>query len=118
MTFTAVLAIALLAGSSTGTELCRGVENKIEPDMRIQESDLSQSAAIEATDKLKAMITRGELTGELQFGALNQSKIIHGHILLRHAITDRDEFGSSSAESKESTRSLCTWLSTEGFWHD
>ncbi len=118
MTFSAALAIIVLASSSVSPELCRGVENKIEPDMRISESDLSQSAAIEAAEKLKDMIARGDLTGEFQFGALNQSKIIHGHILLRQAKTDREEFGSDSVESTESARSLCTWLSTEGFWYD
>jgi len=118
MTFSAALAIILLASSAVSPELCRGVENKIEPDMRILESDLSQSAAIEAVEKLKGMVVRGDLTGEFQFGALNQSKIIHGHILLRQAMADREEFGPDSAESAESTRSLCTWLSTEGFWYD
>jgi len=118
MTFSAALAIIVLASSSVSPELCRGVENKIEPHMRILESDLSQSAAIEAAEKLKDMVARGDLTGEFQFGALNQSKIIHGHILLRQAKTDRKEFGSDSVESTESARSLCTWLSTEGFWYD
>ncbi|GAB3346894.1 hypothetical protein GCM10027359_31590 [Marilutibacter aestuarii] len=86
--------------------------------MRILESDLSQSAAIEAAQKLKDMIARDDLAGEFQFGALNQSKIIHGHILLRQATTDREEFGPNSAESRESASSFCTWLSTVGFWYD
>jgi hypothetical protein len=86
--------------------------------MRILESDLSHSAAIEAADKLRGMIERGDLTGEFQLGALNQSKIIHGHILLRQAESDRKEFGSDSTESRDSVRALCTWLSTDGFWYD
>ncbi|MBB1474005.1 hypothetical protein H5368_13295 [Luteimonas sp. MC1782] len=118
MTFSAALAIIVLASSSVSPELCRNVENKIEPDMRILESDLSQSAAIQAAEELEDMIARGDLTGAFQFGALNQSKIIHGHILLRQATTDRDEFGSGSVESRESARLLCTWLNTEGFWYD
>lgn len=118
MTFFAALSIVLLASFSASPELCRGVENKIEPDMRILESDLSQSAAIEAADKLSGMIERGDLTGELRFGVLNQSKIIHGHTLLRQAEVDRKEFGSGSTESRDSVRALCTWLSTEGFWYD
>ena len=117
MTLFAALAIITLASSSVSPELCRGVENKIEPDVRILESDLSKSAAIEAAEKLKNMIARGDLTGEFQFGALNQSKIIHGHILLRQAAADREEFGAGSTESRESTRSFCTWLSREGFWY-
>ncbi|MBJ7575491.1 hypothetical protein [Luteimonas sp. MC1828] len=118
MTFSAAIAIIVLASSSVSPELCRDVENKIEPDMRILESDLSQSAAIQAAERLKDMIARGDLTGEFQFGALNQSKIIRGHILLRQATTDREEFGFDSAESRESAMLLCTWLSTEGFWYD
>jgi hypothetical protein len=118
MTLSATLAIALVAGSPVSPELCSGVDNKIEPDMRILESDLTQLAAIEASDKLRAMIERGDLGGEFQFGALNQSKIIYGHILLRQARTDSKEFGLDSAESRDSARALCTWLNSEGFWHD
>ena len=118
MTFSAALTIILLAGSSASPELCRGVENNVEPDMRILESDLSRLAAIHAADKIKDMIELGDLTGELQFRALNQSKVIYGHILLRQAEADRKEFGPESLESSESTRTLCNWLSTEGFWYD
>jgi hypothetical protein len=118
MTFSAALAIIALASSSASPELCRGLESKIEPDMRILESDLSQSAAIEATEKLRDMVARDNLTGEFQFGALNQSKIIYGYILLRQTTADREEFGADSAEAAESAKSLCTWLSTEGFWYD
>ena len=118
MTLSAALTIFVLASASASPELCRGVENKIEPDMRILKSDLSQSAAIEAAENLKDMVARGDLTGEYQFGALNQSKIIHGHILLKQAMADRVQFGPDSVESAESARSLCTWLSTEGFWYD
>jgi len=118
MTFSAVLAIVVLAGSSPGPQLCRGVENKIEPDMRILESDLSQSAAIEAADRLKKMIKRRELTGEFHFGALNQAKIVYGHILLRQAEADRNEFGRGWSKSRDSVKAFCTWLSSEGFWYD
>lgn len=118
MTLTAALAIVALASSSASPELCRSVENRIEPDMRIVESDLNRSAAIDAAEKLKGMAVRGDLTGEFQFGALNQSKIIHGHILLQQAMADRDEFGPDSSESTDSARSLCAWLSTEGFWYE
>jgi len=86
--------------------------------MRILESDLSQSAAIDASEKLKDMVARGELAGDFKFGALNQSKIIHGHILFHQAMADREGFGPDTVESEESLRSLCTWLSTEGFWYD
>lgn len=118
MTLSPVLAIALLAGSPASPELCSGVENKIEPGLRILESDLTQSAAIEASNKLRGMIQRGDLVREFQFGALNQSKIIHGHILLRQAQTDRKEFGPDATESRDSARALCTWLRSEGFWYD
>lgn len=118
MSLSLALAVIVLGSSSVNPELCRDADNKIEPDMRILESDLSQSAAVEASEKLKGMIARGELTGEFQFGALNQSKIIQGHILLRQADADRQEFGPGSLESRGSTESFCTWLGTEGFWYD
>jgi len=118
MTLSAVLAIMLVASSPAGPELCNNVENKIEPDMRILESDLTQSAAIEASAKLKSMIEREHLDGEFQFGAFNLSKIIYGHILLRQAQADRKEFGPDSVESRESARELCTWLASDGFWYD
>lgn len=112
------LAIALAAGSQTSPELCVGFDNRIASDMRIHESDLTRSAAVEALDRLKGMIERGSLGGEFKLGALNQSKIIHGHILLRQAQADRMEFGAESAESRDSVQALCTWLSSEGFWYD
>src|SRR5688572_15021171 len=110
MTLSAAFAIALLAGSATRPELCSGVENRIEPDMRILESDLTRSAALAATDKLKGMIERGDSSEELRFGAINQSKIIYGYLLLRQARADREAFGAGSAESRDSTGTLCTWL--------
>ena len=118
MTFSIALVIAVATGSVATPELCSGFENKIEPDMRMLESDLTRSDAIEAADKLKAMIERGELTGEFQFGALNQAKILYGHVLLSQAVSDRKEFGPHSTESKDSVGSLCTWLGSKGFWYD
>lgn len=118
MSLYVVLAIALMAGSPANPELCVGFENNIQPDMRIRESDLTQSAAAKAADKLRSMIDRGEVDGEFQFGALNQEKIIHGHILLRQAHADRKEFGPDSSEARDSVGVLCRWLSSEGFWYD
>jgi hypothetical protein len=118
MTLSTILTIALVASSTASPELCGDVENRIEPDMRILESDLTQSAAIKASDKLRSMIERGDLSGEFQFGALNQSKIIYGHVLLRQAQADRKEFGPDSAEARDSVTALCAWLSSEGFWYD
>ena len=112
------LAVALVAASATGPELCVGFDNRIASDMRIHESDLTQSAAVEALERLKGMIERGSIGGEFKLGALNQSKIIHGHILLRQAQADRMEFGAESEASRDSVQALCTWLSSEGFWYD
>ncbi len=66
------LAVALVAASATGPELCVGFDNRIASDMRIHESDLTQSAAVEALERLKGMIERGSLGGEFKLGALNQ----------------------------------------------
>ncbi|WP_155952129.1 hypothetical protein [Pseudoxanthomonas suwonensis] len=118
MSFQIALAVALAAGSTTEPTLCSGVESKIEPDMRIVESDLDREAAIAASEKLRDMISRGEISGEFHFGYLNQLKIIQGHALLHQARSGRKEFGSSSNEARDSTRALCNWLSEEGFWYD
>lgn len=117
MILSSALGVVLLVGASAGPQLCAGTSS-IEPDLRILESDLGQSAAMSAVEKIKDMVAKGNLTGEFQFGALNQSKILYGHILLRQATADRDEFGPGSVESAESTRILCAWLDEEGFWHD
>lgn len=118
MNLSATLAIIVLTSSSAAPELCSDLKNEIEPDMRILQSDLDQSGANEAADNLKRMVARGDVSGEFLYGALNQSKIVHGHILLRQAMADREDFGTNSIESRGSTRSFCTWLSTEGFWYD
>lgn len=86
--------------------------------MRILESDLTQLAATQAADKLRDMIKRDQLTGDFQYGAMNQSKTIRGHILLRQAQFDRKEFGPDSQESRGSRSTFCKWLDSEGFWHD
>ena len=118
MSFHIVLAISLAVGQASGPGLCGETTNRIEPDMRIYESDLDQVAAASAADKLKGMIDRGEVGGEFYFGALNQSKIIWGHILLQQAQADRKQFGQSSVEARESKATLCSWLGKEGFWYD
>ncbi len=118
MSLKIALALALAAGAATEPELCSGVESKIEPDMQILESDLNRAEAASAADKLRGMIGRGELSGEFHFGALNQLKLIQGHMLLQQAHSDRREFGPSSTEAGDSTKALCTWLGKEGFWYD
>lgn len=118
MTLFATLIIALATGSAGNPEFCRDIENGIEPDMRILQSDLTREAAVEASHKLQGMIERGDLDGEFTFGALNQTKIIYGHILLRQAKADRIEFGQDSVELRDSEQALCNWLSREGFWFD
>jgi hypothetical protein len=118
MSLLVALALARVAGSTQGSTLCAGVESAIEPDMQIQESDLDRAAASAAAGKLQDMIRRGELDGEFHLGAMNQLKIVRGHILLHHAQSSRTAFGPASAEAKDSTMALCNWLTTEGFWHD
>ena len=107
MTFIATMALLLAAASPASSTMCSGVDSKIEPDMRILESDLTQSAATRAADKLRDMVKREQLTGEFRFGALNQSKVVYGHILLRQAQSDRKEFGPNSQESQESKEIFC-----------
>ena len=118
MTFIATIALLLAAASPAGSTLCSGVESKIEPDMRILESDLTQRAATQAAEKLRDIVKRDQLTGDFRFGALNQSKVVYGHILLRQAQSDRIEFGPDSQESRDSKDIFCKWLSSEGFWYD
>lgn len=112
------LSIALAAGAPADSGLCKGVVNRIEPDMRIRESDMDLAAASAATDKLRQMIDRGQVDGEFRFGALNQVKIIRGHLLLRQAQADRQVFGGGSSEATRSEKAFCDWLVKDGFWHD
>jgi hypothetical protein len=112
------LSIALAAGAPADSGLCKSVVNRIEPDMRIRESDLDQAAASAATEKLRQMIDRGQVDGEFRFGALNQVKIIRGHLLLRQAQADRQASGASSPEARGSEKAFCDWLVKDGFWYD
>lgn len=118
MSLQLVLSIALAAGAPADSGLCKGMVNRIEPDMRIHEADLDRAAANTATDKLRQLIDRGEVDGEYEFGALNQLKIIRGHLLLEQAQADRRAFGASSSRSKESEKAFCDWLGKDGFWYD
>ena len=118
MSINIALAIALATGAASAPELCSGFQSKIEPDMRIQESDLSQSAATLAADKLRAIIDRGQVAGESHFGLMNQLKTIQGYALLKQAQADREKFGARSSEAKDSTARLCKWLVKDGFWYD
>ncbi|MFD0727439.1 hypothetical protein [Lysobacter brunescens] len=118
MSLQVVLSIALAAGASGDSGLCKGMVNRIEPDMRVRVSDLDRAAANAATDKLRQMIDRGEVDGDYRFGALNQLKIIRGHLLLEQAQADRRAFGANSAKAKGSEKVFCDWLGKDGFWHD
>jgi len=118
MTVIATFVLLLAASSPGGSDVCKGIENEIEPDMRILESDLTQKAAEQAAAKLKDMIQRNQITGEYRYGAMNQSKILQGHILLRDAQDDRKKLGPDSQESQESRAAFCKWLGSEGFWYD
>lgn len=113
-----VLSLILWASSTAGPELCAGVVNKIEPEMRIRETDLTREKAAEAAAKLRDLIERGHVDGEFQHGALNQLKIVHGHILLQQARNDSNKFGQESAEARDSTDAFCRWLVKDGFWYD
>lgn len=118
MSIPVLLAFSLAAATGSEPSLCNDTVSKIEPDMQIRESDLGRPAAVAAAGKLQGMIDRGQLSGEFQFGVLNQLKIVHGHVLLQQAQSDRVEFGPASPEAQGSTTTLCRWLSSEGFWHD
>lgn len=56
--------------------------------------------------------------GEAEFRALNQSTIIVGHLLYRRAQNSRIAFSDGSVEATQSASASCSWLGTEGFWHD
>lgn len=118
MSIAVLLAFSLAAATGPEPPLCNDTVSKIEPDMQIRESDLGRPAAAAAAGKLQDMIGRGQLSGEFQFGVLNQLKIVHGHVLLQQAQSDRIEFGPASPEAQGSTTALCRWLSNEGFWYD
>lgn len=110
--------LALAAGVTAAPEICVGVVRETVPDMQIREVDLDHTAAVAATERLRVMVDLGTVKGEYQYGALNQIKILHGHVLLQQAISDRISFGIRSAEAKYSTSSFCSWLAKDGFWYD
>lgn len=118
MSIQIALLLALVASSAAAPDLCPGMSSQIEPDMQIVQTDLDHAAASAAVDTLRTMLAQGRLTGEFQFGALNQLKIIQGHLLLQQALADRAEFGAGSMEAGASTDVFCRWLETEGFWYD
>lgn len=100
------------------TALCEGTPRQIEPDMRIEESHLDRTSALEATDRLRARIAAGELHGDLAFGVLNAVKVIDGHVRREQALAARREAGPDAAETRAATEAFCTWLADEGFWYD
>lgn len=113
-----LLTFALLAGAPPEAELCRGIPSRIEPDMRIRESDLTREKAAQAARDLATMIEHGEWSNEFEMGALNRSKIVQGHLKLRQAQADRKTLGPASAEATASTKRFCDWLVKDGFWYD
>jgi len=118
MTAFLLLAAALAAGSGETPELCAGTVRPTELEMQIQESDLGQKEAVAASEALRDMVRRGVVDGESNYGALNQLKILHGHVLLQQALADRKNYGADSVEAKDSQNAFCSWLVQDGFWYD
>ena len=114
----AVLTFLAISAPAGATELCRGRENNIEPDMRVQEADLTKAAALEATKRLSDRIRRDALEGDEHFGVLNAQKVIRGYLLKRQAERYAAKHGASHPTAAEFRDSFCAWLSSEGFWHD
>ena len=114
------LALILLISysSATGAELCRGSVNDIVEDMRVQENDLTREEAMRASATLHRLVKQDRFEGEDQFSALNSMKTVKGYLLRRQALTDRSKMGVKSVEAQESRQAFCTWLTSEGFWHD
>jgi hypothetical protein len=116
------LLLALVLSTSAATaappEICSGVARETEPDMQIRETDLDHASAVAAARWLHEKLQEGSLGGDYQFGALNQLKIIKGHMLLQQALDDRKDSGVGSVEAAESRNSFCNWLVKDGFWYD
>ena len=113
-----VLVFALATSSAVPPEACSGMGRKTELEMQIRESDLDLASAVKAAEKLREMVGQGRVGGEYHHGALNQLKILKGHVLLHQALADRVEFGAMSAEATDSQKSFCMWLAKDGFWYD
>jgi len=97
-------------------ELCGAYPRKIEPDMQIQELDLTTSRALQAVKDLEKNLPKG--SREHDFGTLNRLKVVLGYTLRRQALEDAAQFGATSTPAKASTTAFCTWLVEKGFWYD
>ena len=97
-------------------ERCGAYPRKIEPDMQINESDLTTAAALQAAKALENK-PAGALR-EQDFGTLNRLKVVLGYALRRQALEDAAQFGATSAQAKASTAAFCSWLVEKGFRYD
>lgn len=114
------IALLLLAqvGASHAGELCANDERNTEPDMRIEESDLTRDAATSAALELHRLIERSELGGEVQMGVGNRLKIIKGYVLLQQARADEANALADPTGAEESRAIFCNWLVKDGAWYD
>jgi len=113
----ALLLLAQVSASCAG-ELCANVERKTEPDMRIEESDLTRDAASSAALELHRVIERSELGDEVQMGVGNRLKIIKGYVLLQQARADEANTLADPTGAAESRAIFCNWLVKDGAWYD
>ncbi len=90
--------------------ICEGWKFNIEPDMQINDADLTEQSARKAIDWLSENLTKeGRL---ISFGKENSLKRIRGYIFKKSYLD------SKSVNKEIMRKSYCTWLKNEGFWYD
>ena len=90
--------------------ICENWDFGIEPDMQINETDLTEERAKKSIEWLsKNIISKGGETGN---GKLNNLKVIKGYIFKSDVINAKPEYKAQITES------FCIWLRDEGFWYD
>ena len=112
------LLLSFLQGVAAGAEICVGQPRLIEPDMQIQETDLSTPRAREAIASLKKMLVDKPQDQVTEYGISNRLQILTGYVLRQQALEDAAKHGASSPQASSSAKAFCTWLTDKGFWYD
>ena len=104
------LTFALLAtlSSANATEILCPINEKIEPEFRVMENQLTEKSALRAMEYLQSVVQGKEHPGEW-LTLPNNLKLVEGYVLRREAL---------SSGSKSDISNFCFWLDQNGFWYD
>ena len=115
-----LLLILLAPGVASAAELCAGIERRIEPDMQVQESDLTTARALAAARELDGLLDEADagFDQERAHGIHNRLQVLTGYTLRQQALEDAATYGGEADAAKRSRNEFCTWLVDEGAWSD